>query len=280
MFTLAMRAYVLEDEDRLQFETDEEVDKTERTYAATYRAGLTAFTRASADERFAATMRAIDLATAEGFRIRYTEYVMLVVPHFAQDAYEALDQLSGLDHEAAHAATRQDEQTWLDIGARWLRDHLPTSVGNIARATKRLFAQEITHGVDEGLSVAQIARNIRRRVGVISRARATRWVRTESGALSNYGARAGAQAAGGDRKIWLATPDDRTRTTHAGAHKQVVGITKKFRVGSEVCDYPGDPTLPAGERINCRCAQAFLLADEDEDEALDAIVDIENDDGD
>jgi hypothetical protein len=52
---------------------------------------------------------------------------------------------------------------------------------------------------------------------------------------------------------WWATRDTRTRDTHRRAHMQTVPVGERFRVGNAFLLYPGDPTGPAGEVINCRC---------------------------
>ena len=54
---------------------------------------------------------------------------------------------------------------------------------------------------------------------------------------------------------WLSGDDDKTRPSHVRAHGQIIiPGAEKFKVGSETCDFPGQLTLSAKERINCRCA--------------------------
>jgi HK97 family phage portal protein len=53
---------------------------------------------------------------------------------------------------------------------------------------------------------------------------------------------------------WLSVGDERTRDTHSGAERQgVKKVGEKFNLGGELARYPGDPSLSAGERVNCRC---------------------------
>lgn len=52
---------------------------------------------------------------------------------------------------------------------------------------------------------------------------------------------------------WMSVMDSRTRTSHYYADGQVVPIGSPFIVGGYECKYPGDSSLPAGERVNCRC---------------------------
>lgn len=55
-------------------------------------------------------------------------------------------------------------------------------------------------------------------------------------------------------KVWVAKLDDVTRHTHYEANGQEVDPSAEFTLGGFQCSYPGDPRLPIGERINCRCS--------------------------
>lgn len=52
---------------------------------------------------------------------------------------------------------------------------------------------------------------------------------------------------------WDATLDSRTRPSHAAASGQRRRVGEPFDIGGYPALYPGDPALPAGESINCRC---------------------------
>lgn len=104
-------------------------------------------------------------------------------------------------------------------------------------------------------------RNIRNRAteqieGVEStwRNRAQRIGRTESTAALNAGATAAFKAEGINRKEWVSTLDPRTRDSHLAANGQVQGMFEPFVVGGALLQFPGDPSGPAEEVINCRCA--------------------------
>ena len=56
------------------------------------------------------------------------------------------------------------------------------------------------------------------------------------------------------QRIWRATLGSvRTRDTHAAASGQSRGLDEKFEVGRALLDYPGDPSGPPEETIQCRC---------------------------
>jgi hypothetical protein len=62
--------------------------------------------------------------------------------------------------------------------------------------------------------------------------------------------------------MWLATDDKRTRETHVTADGQRVPVGSRFIVGGAELAFPGDPSGPPQEVIQCRCT--MLLVEEDE----------------
>jgi len=68
-------------------------------------------------------------------------------------------------------------------------------------------------------------------------------------------------------KMWLAGNDGRTRPSHLALYEETqarpIPAHGKFRLvgadGTYLCDGPHDPTLPAGEVVNCRCTTAAVL---------------------
>jgi hypothetical protein len=98
-----------------------------------------------------------------------------------------------------------------------------------------------------------------------------RVARTEVMGAYNGGAFAGAQAwqeASGTAqvKIWLATDDARTRHTHHVADGQEQPLAEPFSVGGVALAFPGDPSGPGEEVIQCRCTLLFEDAGEFESE--------------
>lgn len=62
------------------------------------------------------------------------------------------------------------------------------------------------------------------------------------------------KAAGVDAKRWLSQRDGRVRPSHFAADGEEVGLDDPFTVGGAPMQYPGDPTAPAREVVNCRCS--------------------------
>jgi hypothetical protein len=133
------------------------------------------------------------------------------------------------------------------------------SVRRITETTRKKVRQVLQHAAAAGDGVAVAAKKLRDEVAAFSVARSKRIVRTELVSASNYGSTLGAEATGLRlEKFWLATPGPRTRETHQAANGQGAALQGgMFTVGGYPCRYPGDPILPAGERVNCRCSIGY-----------------------
>jgi hypothetical protein len=95
--------------------------------------------------------------------------------------------------------------------------------------------------------------------------KAERIARTEAIGALNGGTYAAAlfnEAETGETfwKEWLATTDERTRPSHRHADGQIRPLRESFNVGHADLAFPGDPTGPAEEVINCRCTLLTLDA--------------------
>ena len=153
------------------------------------------------------------------------------------------------------------------------------AAGEIVAKTVRVIAegfdaragrlQEIVTGGDKaGKTIEQIADDVKEAF-----TSAETWAAVSSrqvvGAMNAAQTLAATQA-GAVKKRWLATDDERTRLTHREAEGQVVDMTDPFTVGAGELQFPGDPTGPIGEWINCRCTMLFQTAERDFDAELDA----------
>lgn len=67
------------------------------------------------------------------------------------------------------------------------------------------------------------------------------------------------------QKLWLATEGARTRESHARVDGDRVPVGTAFSVGGASLQFPGDPSGPPGEVINCRCTMLLVAEGEDTD---------------
>jgi len=135
----------------------------------------------------------------------------------------------------------------------------------------------IMDGIEQGLSINQIERNIRQGVTGNSAVRANRIARTEV----NYGLNAGHQRVMEEQereglttgKEWFSVCGNTTRETHCNLSGTVVNVNAHFDLDGNSTPYPSHWQLPAHHRINCQCthmSQSILdnLGDEFTDEEL------------
>lgn len=185
----------------------------------------------------------------------------LLAPGEAEDAAEG---------EASAKAAPDLQDLWQVAAEAYVRRYTLAACTSVLDTTRAAAAEVLRRGVAAGQSVPDIARALRAVWPEVSRRRAVTIVRTEVVAASNAGALAGAAATGlALRKEWIAARDARTRSTHRALDGVQVPMQVPFRVGGYAAMMPGDPALPASERVHCRCAVAFVS---DEDEAGDPVL--------
>lgn len=137
--------------------------------------------------------------------------------------------------------------------------HIPKVVGQIEMTTKQELMNLIRDGLDQGLSIPDIAESIDTLyLEEIIPNRSTVIARTETISSTNYGGQQAAKATNLTlRKTWLATDDDRTRDAHRAANGQTVDLSGTYLVDGEPLEYPGDPNGSAANVIQCRCTEVY-----------------------
>lgn len=157
-----------------------------------------------------------------------------------------------------------------DIGSPrtdpWAQNYLNQAgnrLVNVPDEVYGLIVREIERGISEGLDVPTVRDAVQTVLTSTGtpywRNRAVTVARTETMGAVNAGAFRSAELeaeARGDvapMKVWIATDDRRTRPTHDEADGQRTLLRSPFQVGGAQLLFPGDPTGPAQEVINCRC---------------------------
>lgn len=148
------------------------------------------------------------------------------------------------------------ERTFFD----WLEGEGLGRITTIAAALISRVRDVLVRAGEEGLGQEAAARLIRSVVGgEYSQWRAARIARTEAHMAANMGSDMAARATGLQLvKEWMSAEDDRTRPSHADADGQEVGQDDPFSVGGVLLMYPGDPSAPPREVVNCRCVVTYM----------------------
>lgn len=180
----------------------------------------------------------------------------IVGPSFARAAYEGLTE--------AKRAPSEDE--WLNLVLEFLQREGAVMVRAITDTVLEDIRRVLVEGAEEGESVQQMARRLREAWPEITMRRAERIVRTEVVGASNRASLMGYERAAQDFGLdleleWIATKDGRTRDSHRRLDGERVPLGGMFEVGGYPAAYPGDPSLPAAERVNCRCTTAAVPKD-------------------
>lgn len=122
------------------------------------------------------------------------------------------------------------------------------------RWNMKQMASKLMQGIVQGDSIQKISRSL---LDVVSnnQASATRAARTfvtqaeTRGRLDSY--KNLDEQGVVQKKIWIATPDSRTRASHMDVDGEAVDINEEFSNGLQ---YPADPNGEPEEVYNCRCS--------------------------
>lgn len=185
-----------------------------------------------------------------------------VLPH-----YRAVFEAGGWSAVQQMADLGGPGEDWFEEIARpYLREaagrHLATARNRFLQVGDGAWTEAravLLDGLDHGIPVDRIARNLRG-VTELTRAQATMVARTEVISAANAGAWTQARMAGDEAplfKQWLATMDERTRPSHMDADMQVQALSDPFILEHGSLQYPGDPSAPMVEVVNCRCSIVF-----------------------
>lgn len=120
----------------------------------------------------------------------------------------------------------------------------------ISATTVKKLQKEFEQSLADGENRNQLVKRIEGVYGDISKGRAMNIARTETLVASQSGLFSGYEKAGVPIKIWVAVLDDVTRESHADIDGEEQLLGDNFSNGLA---FPGDPSGPADEVINCRC---------------------------
>ncbi|HTI50349.1 MAG TPA: phage minor head protein, partial [Planctomycetaceae bacterium] len=175
----------------------------------------------------------LQITSAERSTALHSKVLMQLRPEVTQHMQQALDNT---------LVRLVDEGHWKDVNDE----------------TRRQLSFVLQEGITDGDTLREMADRVEREMGPEwSGPRALKIARTESTAALNAGHYLGQQeledeglAFGAE---WMSIIDKDTRPDHVAADGQQIGVGETFNVGGFPAKYPGDPDLPAQERVNCRC---------------------------
>jgi HK97 family phage portal protein len=150
---------------------------------------------------------------------------------------------------------------------KFIDETVAEKVVNITDTSKNAIKDYVGRAVEMGWGIPQLSDAIDRLyLDQIIPNRSTVIARTETVGASNAGDFYSAEQAMGDfdfelYKKWLNTRDGRTRDTHVSMSSHpAIPMDEKFKVGRGRMKFPGDPSGPAEEVIQCRCTLIYVDA--------------------
>lgn len=157
---------------------------------------------------------------------------------------------------------------------QWYNDYLMVFSDRIRATSSKQIGALLQQGTQEGWSIGEMQTGLTQMFeqwisGSTSAAdfagerlppyRTEMIARTETMRAYNAGSMHIYAYNGVEQMEWLATLDGRERETHAEANGQIVDLNDNFIVGGYPMEYPGDPSAPPEETVNCRCTIAPVI---------------------
>lgn len=177
---------------------------------------------------------------------------------WAYQSYVNVNNEARVGNKAAPLGLNQE---FINAILSYFNARLLEKVSDINLTTREWVELQITKGIEDGLSLDQVIRNI---VGNtdMPRYRAERISRTENMFAASNAEEIGVAKTGLETvKVWLSVNDNRTRHDHILVDDQERPADEPFNVGNYRMMRPGDTTTqnvmgqvaPAKEVVNCRC---------------------------
>jgi HK97 family phage portal protein len=156
---------------------------------------------------------------------------------------------------------------WLTEALAFVASTVAEKVSQVTETTKNQIKEAVSIGLQEGESIEEIAERIDALyLDHIIPDRSVTIARTETLSASNAGSRYAAKATGLPlRKEWIATRDKRTRPSHRLLDGQIKMMDERYSNGLM---FPGDPTGPPSEVIQCRCAEGYHIIEGGESDGV------------
>jgi len=145
-----------------------------------------------------------------------------------------------------------DFDPWTDHIQDFVTRRTAEQVTLIQTTTKDAIRKVVLSGVNDGLSITKIARQVRESMENASVYRSVMIARTEVHAAAGYAMHESAKQSGvAQEKHWLDSGDERVRDSHAG--NTAAGWIRFDEAYPNGAMYPGDGT----DDINCRCTEMY-----------------------
>ena len=233
------------------------LDRLEAQHERQFRRELSGTYREMADWFEAGN--SLDLYNIQSHRERVGQTLVSTWERSATTFGQRILGAAGKAHGRHAIQTKEMPDAFMQGLMAFQRIWLAQKITQVSSTTMAQAAAVIKRGEEEGLGVEPIAAMLRERASAFAGVRAHVIARTETHAGQGWGNQSAAEASGLDlEKEWISASDERTRTDHADADGQEVGMKEMFVVGGSELMYPGDMSGPAEQVIMCRCVSGYI----------------------
>lgn len=152
-----------------------------------------------------------------------------------------------------HISKEEDKVKYEDLEKNitdWMKGYSETQIGYINNTTKNQVQRIVKNGLANKDNLDKIANDLVQYIGNIANSRSRNIAETEIHNVFSKSNFLSATYKGFNNKTYMTVEDERVRPTHAAMDGLTINVSETFPNGGM---YPGDPSLPAQELINCRC---------------------------
>ncbi|MFC5587564.1 phage portal protein [Sporosarcina soli] len=180
--------------------------------------------------------------------------------NFAKEMYDRERKL--LKSQALKLNVKFDDYDFADVTEymqEFIRVAAGDSVSYIHEWTRQEIRSILSEAFEESWAMSAVVREMKQLYfDDFMTHRSYRIARTEMMAAASYGKQQGVLSLNLPiNKIWVSTYDSRTRDSHKYANQQTVDVKDYYNINGYSAMFPGDPELPAKERIHCRCVEVY-----------------------
>lgn len=157
---------------------------------------------------------------------------------------------------------------FMSLANAWINyEAIRRRIQSVTETTREQIVAIIARGQENQLTRREIVAELTEQIPQLALKRSIVIARTETHGAANFAAHETAKRTGLElTKEWVSVHDHRTRSImkgdqfdHWAMDGQKREMDEPFSMpwivgGNILCQYPGDPALPAGAVINCRCA--------------------------
>ena len=200
----------------------------------------------------------VDLSVAQVFR--YEDALVEIEPAIRNAVLAALSE--GLNRGQARLGISQAQRV-RELAPDVVEEMIRRSkYVNVIQTTEDQIAKAIAQvdsGLDNQTMIERITAQVQQTFEGIRANRIPTIVQTTVNSAFESGQKEAFRVSGVQEKQWLSQRDGRVRESHDLVDGQQVALNQSFDVMGVALDFPGDPSGPPEEIINCRCTMIPIV---------------------